>query len=160
MAYWPTLLLTVTAYILHVGQCIRIDAAVSGSMHPKYHVTHGEITHVPKYNGQLNSKHFGGYVTVDPEHNRNLYYYMVMSERDPASDPVVLWINGGPGCSSFDGFIYEHGPFLYRYTDPSFSNIELVENPYSWSKVATIIYLESPAGMCPDESGSNQTLQL
>ncbi|KAI9093681.1 hypothetical protein K1719_027130 [Acacia pycnantha] len=49
------------------------------------------------------------YVTVHESHGRNLYYYFVVSENKPSEDLVVLWLNGGPGCSSFDGFIYEHG---------------------------------------------------
>lgn len=47
-----------------------------------------------------------------PTGKKNLFYYFVASERNPSEDPVVLWLNGGPGCSSFDGFVYEHG----RYT--------------------------------------------
>lgn len=49
------------------------------------------------------------YVTIDENHGKKLYYYYVLSERNPSKDPVVLWLNGGPGCSSFDGFVYEHG---------------------------------------------------
>ena len=70
------------------------------------------VTSVPGYtagSGALPSKHYAGYVTVDEAHGRRLFYYLVESERDPAKDPVVLWLNGGPGCSSFDGFVYEHG---------------------------------------------------
>lgn len=52
---------------------------------------------------------FSRYVRVDEKHGRNLFYYFVESERNPIEDPVVLWLNGGPGCSSFDGFVYEHG---------------------------------------------------
>jgi serine carboxypeptidase-like clade 1 len=82
---------------------------------------------------------------------RNLFYYLVESERDPANDPVVLWLNGGPGCSSFDAFVYEHGPFLFSAATPSgVSNgglPALSDNPYAWSKVATMIYLDSPANV-------------
>lgn len=46
---------------------------------------------------------------MDEVNGRNLFYYFVVSEGNPAKDPVVLWLNGGPGCSSFDGFVYEHG---------------------------------------------------
>jgi len=48
-------------------------------------------------------------VTIDENHGKKLFYYFVESERNPKEDPVVLWLNGGPGCSSFDGFVYEHG---------------------------------------------------
>lgn len=47
---------------------------------------------------------------------KNIYYYFVASERNPAIDPVVLWLNGGPGCSSFDGFVYEHGKHTTKPT--------------------------------------------
>lgn len=51
-------------------------------------------------------------MTIDETKGKNLFYYFVISEGNPAKDPVVLWLNGGPGCSSFDGFVYEHGTVL------------------------------------------------
>lgn len=62
-----------------------------------------EITHLPGLKGGFQSRHYGGYITVDESHQRKLYYYFVTSENKPAEDPLVLWLNGGPGCSSFDG---------------------------------------------------------
>ena len=54
------------------------------------------------------------YINIDGNQQvgKNLFYYFVVSERNPTSDPVVLWLNGGPGCSSFDGFVYEHGTVI------------------------------------------------
>jgi serine carboxypeptidase-like clade 1 len=65
-----------------------------------------------------------------------------------AGDPVVLWLNGGPGCSSWDGLIYEHGPFTWGLDDPRSARAQatLRDNPYSWSRAATMIYLDSPSG--------------
>ena len=52
---------------------------------------------------------------MDESSERSLFYYLVLSERDPATDPVVIWLNGGPGCSSFDGFVYGNGQQLLLY---------------------------------------------
>ncbi|KAM0910928.1 hypothetical protein ACQ4PT_013809 [Festuca glaucescens] len=106
-----------------------------------------QVTRVPGFDGALPSKHYAGYVTVDEQHGRNLFYYLVESQGDPSKDPVVLWLNGGPGCSSFDGFVYEHGPFNFESGGSVSSLPKLHLNPYSWSKVSTMIYLDSPAGV-------------
>lgn len=83
------------------------------SLHPTASTKHREaqISHVPGYaSNRLPSKHYGGYITVDEDHGRRLYYYFVTSERSPSRDPVVLWLNGGPGCSSFDGVTQQPVP--------------------------------------------------
>ncbi|KAL6967923.1 Serine carboxypeptidase-like 20 [Sarracenia purpurea var. burkii] len=105
------------------------------------------VTQIPGFDGVFPSKHYSGYVTIDETHGKKLYYYFVLSERNPSEDPVVLWLNGGPGCSSFDGFVYEHGPFNFEMGKTKDSLPKLHLNPYSWSKASNIIYLDSPAGV-------------
>ncbi|KAJ4833227.1 Serine carboxypeptidase-like 20 [Turnera subulata] len=105
------------------------------------------ITRIPGFNGTFPSKHYSGYVTIDESHGRRLFYYFVESEGNPSKDPVVLWLNGGPGCSSFDGFIYEHGPFNFEAPKARGDLPNLHLNPYSWSKVSSVLYLDSPAGV-------------
>lgn len=46
-------------------------------------------------------------------------------------------MNGGPGCSSLDGFIYEHGPFRMNQTDPTI----LERFDYGWNKKANMLYV-------------------
>ncbi|KAG4925262.1 hypothetical protein JHK87_050802 [Glycine soja] len=69
-----------------------------------------------------------------------LFYYFVESKTDPASKPLVLWLNGGPGCSSLGvGAFSENGPFR--------PNGEvLIKNEYSWNKETNMLYLETPVG--------------
>nr|ACG42988.1 serine carboxypeptidase 1 precursor [Zea mays] len=86
---------------------------------------------------------YSGYVAVDSGGGkRALFYYFVEADVvDPASKPLVLWLNGGPGCSSLGvGAFSENGPFRP-------SGQVLVKNEYSWNKEANVIYLETPAGV-------------
>ncbi|GFQ00149.1 serine carboxypeptidase 1 [Phtheirospermum japonicum] len=112
------------------------------------------VTSIPGFNGTLPSKHYSGYVTLDESHGKKLFYYFVESERNSAKDPIVLWLNGGPGCSSFDGFVYEHGPFNFEAGKPRGSLPTLHLNPYSWSKVSSVLYLDSPTGVGFSYSGN------
>ncbi|KAK6160470.1 hypothetical protein DH2020_003851 [Rehmannia glutinosa] len=90
---------------------------------------------------QISFKQFSGYVSVDEKKERALFYYFVEADIDPASKPLVLWLNGGPGCSSLGvGAFSENGPFRP-------SGNALVRNEYSWNREANILYLESPIGV-------------
>jgi carboxypeptidase C (cathepsin A) len=78
-----------------------------------------------------------------------LHYWFIESEGNPASDPVLLWLNGGPGSSSLVGLLTENGQL--QTNDDSINNksgnITLIYNPYSWSQHANVLYLEQPKGV-------------
>ena len=84
------------------------------------------------YKGRL----YSGYLDVD---NVKKFHYMFnYAYQDPEHKPLVLWLNGGPGCSSLDGWANEHGP-MRMGQDGVFE-----PNEYSWNRAANMIYLESP----------------
>ncbi|KAH6788574.1 serine carboxypeptidase-like 40 [Perilla frutescens var. frutescens] len=86
---------------------------------------------------------YSGYVTVDPTAGRALFYYLTESAEQPSQKPLVLWLNGGPGCSSIgSGAMTELGPFR---VNPDGETLRYNEN--AWNTVANILFLESPAGV-------------
>eukprot|EP01116_Phalansterium_solitarium_P022795 TRINITY_DN7660_c0_g1_i1.p1 TRINITY_DN7660_c0_g1~~TRINITY_DN7660_c0_g1_i1.p1 ORF type:complete len:498 (+),score=133.74 TRINITY_DN7660_c0_g1_i1:88-1494(+) len=99
------------------------------------------IVNLPGLTTPVNFKQYAGYVNVDPANNRNLFYWFVESQNNPATDKLVLWLNGGPGCSSVLGMMTEHGPFRPQ------PDGTLLINPYAWNAKANVVYLESPAGV-------------
>ncbi|XP_029000461.1 cathepsin A-like [Betta splendens] len=99
-----------------------------------------EVTSLPGMMFKPNYRQWSGYLQARP--GKFLHYWFVTSQRAPSKDPLVLWLNGGPGCSSLDGFLSENGPF---HVDDN--GATLYENPFSWNKIANILYLESPAGV-------------
>ncbi|PAN05968.1 hypothetical protein PAHAL_1G186000 [Panicum hallii] len=106
------------------------------------------VTEFPGFHGELPSKHYAGYITVGHEQqNRHLYYYLATSERNPTLDPVVIWINGGPACSGFSAFHHSIGPFKIEYSHVHIKdNPRVTTNPYSWTKMASLLLVDSPAG--------------
>jgi cathepsin A (carboxypeptidase C) len=63
------------------------------------------------------------------------------SRNDPENDPVVLWLNGGPGCSSLTGLFLELGPSSVD------EDLNLVYNPHSWNSNASVIFLDQPVNV-------------
>jgi serine carboxypeptidase-like clade 1 len=54
-------------------------------------------------------------------------------------------MNGGPGCSSMDGFFYEMGPFHFVEPHPKNDTPKLKLNDFAWTKQSNMIFLEAPA---------------
>nr|GMD09703.1 serine carboxypeptidase-like 11 [Ipomoea batatas] len=87
-----------------------------------------------------------GYISVGESKDIQLFYYFVKSESNPNIDPIVLWITGGPGCSSFVAMTQELGPLLFDIPKNSGTLPTLSLNPYSWTRVASFIFLDLPVG--------------
>lgn len=58
-----------------------------------------------------------------------------------ATDEIVIWLNGGPGCSSLDGLLQENGPFLWQS-----GTYSPIQNPYAWTNLTNMIWIDQPIG--------------
>lgn len=96
---------------------------------------------LPDMTQPLPANMYAGYVTVDPSHGRAMYYVYTESQRSPSKDPLVLWLTGGPGCSSVSAFFTEQGMIGFDAQGLPKTN------PHSWNKVVNMVFLESPAGV-------------
>ncbi|KAG8363641.1 hypothetical protein BUALT_Bualt19G0043700 [Buddleja alternifolia] len=93
---------------------------------------------------QVKFKQYGGYVTVNRTAGRAFYYYFVEAQHSEKSSlPLLLWLNGGPGCSSLAyGAMQELGPFRVHSDGKT-----LYKNKFAWNNAANVLFLESPAGV-------------
>lgn len=62
-----------------------------------------EVIALPGWNGSLPSKMYSGYVDVGEDKSHHVHYVFIQSENEPTLDPVILWVQGGPGGSSMEG---------------------------------------------------------
>lgn len=53
----------------------------------------------------------------------------------------MIWLNGGPGCSSLEGFLQENGPISWQYGTP-----HPVYNPWNWATLTNMVWVEQPVG--------------
>lgn len=92
---------------------------------------------------RVHFKQYAGYITVNETHGRALFYWFFEATEKPEKKPLLLWLNGGPGCSSIGyGEAEELGPFLSQKGKP-----ELKLNKNSWNRAANLLFLESPVGV-------------
>ena len=66
-------------------------------------VPEDKVTYLPQMENFTRYDVYSGLVPITGTEKK--YHYMfVGSQGDPANDPLVVWFNGGPGCSSLSGF--------------------------------------------------------
>uniref|UniRef100_A0A453CPF5 Serine carboxypeptidase-like 19 n=1 Tax=Aegilops tauschii subsp. strangulata TaxID=200361 RepID=A0A453CPF5_AEGTS len=104
------------------------------------------VTRLPGFHGRLPFHLETGYVEVDEDSGTELFYYFVESEAGGENVPFLLWLTGGDHCSVLSGLAFEIGPFKF-VVEPYNGTIPSLEiNPNSWTKVAHILFVDSPTG--------------
>ncbi|XP_023764075.2 serine carboxypeptidase-like 50 [Lactuca sativa] len=92
-----------------------------------------------------------GYLPVNSSTGSAIFYAFYEAQNSSTTSlsetPLVIWLQGGPGCSSMIGNFYELGP--WRVTASVKQNVEhlsLEPNPGSWNRIFGLLFLDNPIG--------------
>ena len=80
------------------------------------------------------------HIEVNHEHNGNLFFWHYANRHIANRQRTVIWLNGGPGCSSEDGALMEIGPYRVRQGG------KLEYNDGSWDEFANLLFVDNPVG--------------
>ncbi len=102
----------------------------------------GRVTFLPEL-GCVSDLQLAGLLPLSPNtvNSPKLFYWFIGSQAHPSQDPIILWLNGGPGASSFYGFFAENGPYSIN------TEGKLSPRPSTWSKQANYLILDQPSGV-------------
>ncbi|XP_030512136.2 serine carboxypeptidase 24-like [Rhodamnia argentea] len=114
------------------------------------------ITALPGQPMDASVSQYSGYVRISEK--KKMFYWLVEASSDADSKPLLLWLSGGPGCSSIGwGAFQEIGPFQVL------PNGELAKREISWNTEANLLFLDSPFGVgysvrpALEQDGDNST---
>jgi carboxypeptidase C (cathepsin A) len=93
-----------------------------------------------------------GYINGDKAGKDHLFFWLFESITTPKLDPLVIWLSGGPGCSSISTVFDGNGPLKFS-GDQGIST-----QPYGWNKQANILFVDQPVGTGMSYSETNHIL--
>ncbi|TWU72544.1 Cell death protease [Metarhizium rileyi] len=85
-------------------------------------------------------KMHAGHIEIASETNGNLFFWHFQNNHIANRQRTVIWINGGPGCSSEDGALMEVGPYRVN------GDKTLVFNNGTWNEFANLLFVDNPVG--------------
>ena len=84
-------------------------------------------------------------ITNDPKSDQKFFFWLWPAMNKESTNDVVIWLNGGPGCSSNEGNLQELGPLNFPWNVTGSPDRPYVEkNPYAWNNLATLLFVEQP----------------
>ncbi|KAF2135710.1 uncharacterized protein K452DRAFT_313776 [Aplosporella prunicola CBS 121167] len=82
---------------------------------------------------------YSGYIDVNGGRD-HVFFLFFESRRDPATDPLTLWLNGGPGSDSLIGAFEEIGPCEVL------ANMTTSLRSHPWNGISNLLFLSQPVG--------------
>lgn len=113
-----------------------------------------EVKKLPGWDGPLPSRYWSGYLDgTPPGETRPIHshFWLLESEGNPATDPLLVWTNGGPGASSMFGLLVELGPLMLTGASlrtAAFNRTgipTLFRNAFGWTKLGNLLIYNAPA---------------
>lgn len=71
----------------------------------------------------------------------------VIAEAQSYDRPLIIWSNGGPGCSAMEGATTENGPLRLldmKKGSELLTTHQLTDNWASWNQYASVLYVDQP----------------
>jgi carboxypeptidase D len=93
-------------------------------------------------------------ISSDPDESRQFYFWFFPSNNFAATDEILIWLNGGPGCSSLEGLLQENGPFQWQY-----GTFKPVPNPWTWVNLTNVVWIDQPIGSGFSQGRNNITTE-
>ncbi|KAJ8437830.1 hypothetical protein Cgig2_000384 [Carnegiea gigantea] len=84
-----------------------------------------------------------GYLVVNSTSGSSIFYAFYEAQKPISSlskTPLLIWLQGGPGCSSMTGNFYELGPWRVNHA------IQLEPNDGAWNRALGLLFLDNPIG--------------
>ncbi|EFQ26898.1 serine carboxypeptidase [Colletotrichum graminicola] len=72
---------------------------------------------------------------------QELYFWFFPKEKPSDDKEIVIWLTGGPGCSSIGELLQENGPISWKHGTRA-----PVRNPWSWHRPANVVWVDQPVG--------------
>ncbi|KAL2404038.1 serine carboxypeptidase [Exophiala dermatitidis] len=96
---------------------------------------------IPEVDFDIGESYAGLMPISNASNASELYFWFFPSSNPAARNEILIWLNGGPGCSSLEGLLQENGPFLWQY-----GTYKPVPNPWTWVNLTNVVWVEQPIG--------------
>jgi serine carboxypeptidase-like clade IV len=111
-------------------------------------LVHGDASERARANDANPLAAAAGYFKLNSTNDAHMFYifFPIRSQPDDEESvdardaPLVIWLTGGPGCSSELALLYENGPYELG------EDMKLKQREYGWDVAANVIFVDSPVG--------------
>ncbi|KAF2672312.1 alpha/beta-hydrolase [Microthyrium microscopicum] len=101
-----------------------------------------QVKSMPDFSFDIGEMYSGLIPVKSGDTSKEVFFVFQPNVVNPNDKTLTIWLNGGPGCSSLEGFFQENGRFVWPpgYDAP-------FENPYAWTNLTNMLWVEHPIGV-------------
>ncbi|KAG6611658.1 Serine protease family S10 [Phytophthora cinnamomi] len=98
------------------------------------------VSNLPGLDSTIHVTQHAGRIALGDNDKNTIFYWHFQADKDADKVPLVIWLNGGPGCSSTQGLFLGNSPFKLK------DDSTIVKNEHSWHQFANLLFVDQPVG--------------